>query len=222
MAFTAAQKREQRAAARKAAEETGVQAPNVRKPRAEKTPPTEAEQLNERQMKDPGSTPSATGKISRPSSAGGKVIVGCKIGVAYLDLQMQKKETVWENTQTGPREVSQFARVGMVVRIRGTAYPRGEVPEGFPDKPKMKDGAALTEGVDAEFMAHWLEQNKLNPIVVNHMVFVAGNEIDIAAIAAEHKGQMSGLEPIDPKGDPRSPRSTNASVSNIEPAKVPK
>lgn len=218
MAFTAQQKREQRAAERLARESGKTpEAPAVRKTRERKeTPPTQAEKLNAAQISNPGASRSATGRIATPSSAGGKVIVGCKVGLAYLDLQLQRKITVSENTQTGPRDVSKYERIGEVVRIRGTAYPRGTLPEGFPEKPRMKDGAAMTDGVDAHFMQEWLDQNHLNPLVLNRMVFIAENEIDFAAMAKEVADLNSGFEPIDPKGDMRIPRPTNANLSKLE------
>jgi hypothetical protein len=216
MAFTAQQKREQRAAKRQQEEEAAA----ARRPRQEG--PSDTDKLNAAAMTRPDQVVAASGDKATPSSAGGKVIVACKVGVPYIDLQMQEEHTVSENTQTGPRDVKQYRRIGNVVRIRGTAYPRGTVPDGFPDRPELRDGAALTRGVDQEFMERWLEQNRLNPLVVNNMVFVAEHEVDIAAIAREHAGTMSGLEPLDPRPgskDPRIPRPTNPSLSPIENAR---
>jgi hypothetical protein len=202
--LTAKQKRELRA--REAAE-----AKAAGKPTSEET-----ERLNQAAITRPDAVADAHGKIEKPSKAGGKVVVGCKVGVAYIDLQLCQETKVWENTQTGPREVKKFERTGNVVRIRGTAYPRGTPPEGFPDKPMIVDGAALTFGVDEHFWNEWKKQNHLNPLVVNSMVFAHVNIDYVKGVAQEHSAEKSGLDPVNPKGDKRMPRSTRSDVSNIE------
>lgn len=165
---------------------------------------------------DPGAVSSVHGDVAKPQSSGGKVVVGCKIGVSYIDLQLQKPEQVDQQTMTGIRTVTEYRRVGQVVRIRGTAYPRGTLPDGFPDKPLIIAGAAMNFGIDADFWAAWKEQNRLNPIVRNGMIFAASDADRAGAIATETKDLLSGLEPVNPKGDPRSPKSTRTDVSNVE------
>lgn len=203
--MTAKEKREARAARRE----------NATNQARDAGAPTSAEVLNASAVIHPDKVASAAGEIAKPASAGAKVVVACKIGVAYIDLQLSKLEEVQENTQTGPRTVRQARRVGQVVRIRGTAYPRGTPPEGFPEKPKIVDGAALTYGVDKDFWDEWAKQNELNPIVKNRMIF-AGAEDQVAGIAREVKDVVSGFDPVDPRGDARMPKSQNAAVSNIE------
>lgn len=206
MAQTAQQKRDARAAAREAA---------VDKAKLEGAP-TAIEKANLEAAIHPDKVAAAHGEIAKPKSAGAKVIVACKLGLAYLDLQLSKFDDVYENTQTGPRLVKQAKRYGEVVRIRGTAYPRGTPPEGFPERPKMVDGAALTLGVDKEWWDAWVEQNRLNPIVKNRMIFAHESEASVASEARELKDQLSGFDPVNPLGDARMPKSTNAAVSNIE------
>lgn len=202
--MTAKQKREARQRAAAEAKAAG-------KPTADETQVTNAKAIIR-----PDAVKDAHGEVARPQHAGAKVIVGCKIGLAYIDIQLCKRVTVYENTQTGPREIQRYDRVGQVVRIRGTAYPRGTPPEGFPDRPPTYDGAALTYGVDKDFWDQWKEQNKLNPIVMNGMIF-AHEDIDhVRGIAKETAALKSGLEPVNPKGDNRMPKSTRSDVSNIE------
>lgn len=202
--LTAKEKREQRQ--RQAAE-----AKAAGKPTSDET-----QALNAAAMMRPDAVKDAHGDVAKPSSAGEKVVVGCKLGVSAISLQLCKKVTVWENTQTGPREVERYDRVGEVVRVRGTSYPRGTPPEGFPEKPIMVDGAALTFGVDKDFWDQWVEQNKLNPIVVNGMVFAHVNIDYVKGVAKETAANKSGLDPVNPKGDNRMPKSTRSDVSNIE------
>lgn len=150
------------------------------------------------------------------------VAVACKLGVAWFDLQLCEERQVQENTQTGPRMIKQFVKTGRIVRIRGTAYPRGEAPEGFPAKPEMVLGYAITRNVPKDFWDKWAEQHSKAPYVLSHMIMAFTSIDDVKAAADDHKGEISGLEPVqrDKSGitDPRLPRSTNKSVSDLAPA----
>lgn len=150
------------------------------------------------------------------ATAGAKMIVACKIAVPYFDLQLCEMQEVQENTQTGPRTIKQWARVGDIVRIRGTAYPRGTPPEGFPAKPQMVNGYALTHGVPKDFWDAWIKQHAKAPYVISGMITAHESLDHVRGHAKERVGQMSGLEPLKPDRDPRVPRSTNASISPIE------
>jgi len=179
---------------------------------AERAPAVAA--ANAAAAQDPGSVRSAD--VIKPQSAGGKVTVACKLGIGWFDLQIYQPKKVQENTQTGPREITQFFPVPGVVRIRGTAYPRGTPPEGFPARPEMVGGYALTRGVDEHFWDTWVEQQKKSPYVLNKMIFAYERESDVKGLALDHKDAMSGLEPLNPKKDPRAPKSTNKSVTDVE------
>jgi len=138
------------------------------------------------------------------ATAGAKVTVACKIGVAWFDLQLCEQRIVMENTQTGPREVKQFARTGNIVRIRGTSYPRGTPPIGFPERPAMINGYALTPGVDKDFWTKWLEQNARAPYVLSGMIMAFEN-VDAMKGKTRDVTDLSGLEPVKPDNDPRMP-----------------
>lgn len=152
--------------------------------------------------------------------SGDHVTVALKIHVPSLALQLSVPKKVMENTQTGAREVTVWVRDGKIVVVRGTAYPVGTPPEGFPEKPEVHAGYALNHGISKAFWEAWVDQNKLNPIVVNRMI-VAGPRDVIKAMCAENERAKSGLEPVrpatrrSPEGDPRVPRSTNGAVSNV-------
>lgn len=177
--------------------------------------PTEVERINEASIRRPDAVADAHGAVERPGGSGDKVIVGLKLGVAYYDIQLCRPIDVQENTQTGPRTIKQYERTGRVVRLRGTAYPRGTVPEGFPERPTIVDGAALNFGVDRDFWEAWVEQNRLNPLVINRMIFAHADLASARSIAGEHAETQSGLEPVNPKGDRRVPRPTRNDVSPI-------
>ena len=172
---------------------------------------------NQEFIHNPGSVADAHGEIEKPQSAGAKVTVGCKLGVPYFDLQLSRIVEVEEQGLGSTRIVKQGKRIGGVVRLRGTAYPRGTVPEGFPSPPLIVGGAAMNPGIDKEFWDEWVHQNRLNPLVVNRMVFAHENESHVIGMAREEADNLSGLEPINPKSDPRNLKSTRADLSDIEP-----
>src|SRR6185312_8478552 len=169
---------------------------------------TEIQKLSEAAIKRPDLV--ASGDVARPSSGGAKVTVALKLGVAYFDIQLCKIEEKFEQNMQGGRMVKEATRVGPRVRLRGTAYPRGTVPDGFPERPRMVGGAALNPGVDKDFWDVWVEQNRLNPLVINGMIFAHEIEDRVVGQAKEVAQNTSGLEPIDPKNtkDNRVPRST--------------
>ena len=76
-------------------------------------------------------------KITDRKAPAGFVTVACKVGVPWIDFQACVSSIEKENTQTGPRDIIVWHKMGPVVRIRGTAYPRGDLPEGYPEKPVM-------------------------------------------------------------------------------------
>jgi hypothetical protein len=173
--------------------------------------------LNDQALNNPGSILNASGEVMRKSSGGAKVTVACKIGIAYFNLQLFQPVEVSENTQTGPRKIIEHRRVGPVVQLRGTAYPRGTVPEGFPDRPEMVGGAALNRGIDKDFFDEWMRQNQRGAVVKNNLIFGDEDHSKVVAMALELAGEASsGLEPINPKKDSRMPRPTNSALSPIE------
>lgn len=166
-------------------------------------------------MAKPAETESPATPAARKSAS--TVVVACKIPTG-LELQLCHKTDWTEETPSGSRDRFRWDRGGPTVRIRGTAYPAGATPRGFPERPQMAGGYALTYGVDREFFETWMEQNKLNPIVVSNMVFAFDRSNDTKAQAKEFKDIRSGLEPLNPDDDPRMPKPLNANLSQIETA----
>lgn len=180
---------------------------------------TDAQLLNHQAIIRPDAVKDAHGEIAKPQSAGAKVIVALKLGIAYFDIQLCSIVDKFEQNMQGGRTVKEATRIGQVVRLRGTAYPRGTPPEGFPDRPEIIAGAALNYGIDKDWFTEWMHQNRLNPIVVNKMIFGHETIAGVHAMAKELAGQLSGLDPVNPKnlkGDPRMPRTTRQDVSDVE------
>jgi hypothetical protein len=137
--------------------------------------------------------------------------------VAYLDIQLCQIIEKREMSSQGAKDVKEAIRVGNVVRLRGTSFPRGTLPEGFPEKPLIVAGAAMNPGIDKEWFDEWLRQNKLNPLVQNGMIFAHENLDHVTGQAREQIANQSGLEPVDPKKkDPRVPKPSRSEVSEIE------
>ena len=149
------------------------------------------------------------------------VTVACKIGLPWIDFEVCEPREISENTQTGPRTITQWFRTGKTVRIRGTAYPRGEAPEGFPGKPEMVLGYALTPGIRRDIWEKIKEQQAKAPYFQSGMIFEFERHEDIKARAKEHEKELSGLEPIQRDKneitDARMPRSVNGGVSGVAP-----
>ncbi len=185
-------------------------------PRTNESPTTEQiQELNRRAFANPGAVPDAMGEIAKPKSSGAKVVVACKLGVAYFDIQLCKIDDKFEQNLQGGRIVKEATRVGQVVRLRGTSYPRGTPPPGFPERPQMVGGAALNYGIDKDWFDEWLRQNKLNPIVRNNLVFAHETVDAVVGQARDLADFQSGLEPVTPGKDRRIPKSTRADVSDV-------
>jgi hypothetical protein len=205
MAMTAQEKREARAAKIAAQKAEGA--------------PTETDKLIEAQIKNPGAVADAHGEIAAPSKSGATVTVGCKLGVPYFDIQLCQIVDKREEGLQGARTVKEAIRVGKVVRLRGTAYPRGTIPDGFPERPLIVAGAAMNFGIDKEWFDEWLKQNERNPLVMNRMIFSHESQDWVSGFAKDHAAEKSGLDPIDPKSlskDNRVPRTVRPEVTNIE------
>lgn len=146
----------------------------------------------------------------------GSITVGCKLDIPYFELQLCREQEVSENTQTGPRLIKQFFKTGKIVTIRGTAYPSGTPPLGFPEKPEMRNGYAITHGVDADFFEEWMSQNALAPYVLSGMVCGFERIDDLIGFTEERKDVLSGLQPVLPDKDKRLPRSMRPEVTKPE------
>lgn len=149
------------------------------------------------------------------STAGAKVTVACKVPFPWLDLQIYEQRSEMENTQTGPREVKVFRPTGAIVRIRGTAYPRGTPPIGFPDKPQIINGYALTPGVPKDFWDAWLAANKKAPIVESASIMAYEAFDALKGRTREHGDVLTGLEPVNPRGDNRMPKPALKGVGTV-------
>jgi hypothetical protein len=218
--LTAKQKRQEREDLLRAEGAAQARAEMMSQPqsRANEAPtPEQIQELNMRAFADPSSVPIANSTVAKPKSGGAKVIVACKLAVTSYAIQLCKIEDKFEQNLQGGRMVKEATRIGEVVILRGTSYPRGTPPIGFPERPLMVGGAALNFGIDKEWFDEWLRQHHLDPIVKNKLIFAHENQDMVVGEARELASFQSGLEPIDPssKNDRRIPRSTRDEVDNV-------
>lgn len=154
----------------------------------------------------PAPTAVAPRPAPKPSSSGEKVIIASKLPMA-VELQLcEMVEKRFHHMQNSWTELVAH-KVGQVVRINGAAYPKGEPPEGFRDRPDMSAGYALTFGVDKDFWERYVEQNADAPYIRSGAIFAASTRDEVKQRSRkEMAGLFTGLDPVNPKGDPRMPK----------------
>jgi hypothetical protein len=131
----------------------------------------------------------------------GTVTVGCKLPHG-LELRVFEMEERDEAVIGGGTRVVKVARsAGTSVQINGNAVPHGQAP-----RHQIVGGFAITSGVDADFWAKWLEQNKDSAIVKSGLIFAAAKAEDIKTEGCNRAKIKSGLEPLAQSGDARAPK----------------
>lgn len=138
-----------------------------------------------------------------------------------IQLQLCAPKTARVTGQFGSVEETVHVPVGAIYVIRGTAFPSGQPPKGFPRRPEMIEdqngGYALTPKVPAEFWKAWLEANADTDMVLSGMIKAQPDLDSLADDAKEHAGVNSGLGPLDPDGDRRNPKPMSDAVQEIKP-----
>lgn len=168
------------------------------------------------------------------SSSGAKVVVACKVPLGVM-LHVDERTEMTVQTNQGAKQVVEYRRGSERVTVLGPAYPNGQSPEGFRDKPPITGGYALTYGIDKDFWDRWWADNadpECNPADMDHkngcrctmivrsrMIFAYEAPADTKAAAVEGKDLQSGLEPLKADGDYRSPRPL-AGISQVKPERA--
>jgi len=128
----------------------------------------------------------------------GKVTVACKMPNGVV-LRMHRKEERPEPVMGGGmRMVEMWVATGDNVTIAGVAAEAGKLPNA-----PTSSGFALTPGVDADFWAAWLAQNKDLDMVRNGLIFAYDKPDFVVGKAKEMVKARTGMEPIDPNNLPR-------------------
>jgi hypothetical protein len=144
-----------------------------------------------------------------------KVIVACKIPQAWIELQCEEMQSVSQMGRNGAENVDIWVKSGQIVRVRGTAYPAAQPPEGFIDRPEKLFGFAITRGVSKTFWDKFAEQKKRWPPLASGAIRAFRKSEDVKAYASEMRGLLTGFEPMDPKGDARNPKPMNGALTPL-------
>jgi hypothetical protein len=131
----------------------------------------------------------------------GTVTVYCKIpnGIILRGFVMKEQQELMQGGAT--RTIIRAVNKGKSYRIAGPKrLDRGN--HMFP----IASGFAVTQNVDAEIWENWLSANMDSDYVKNGLIFAQAKPSDGVAEAREKETQRSGLEPIDPHSDPRTPK----------------
>lgn len=162
------------------------------------------------QAKKPGPVPQEAKPADRAASTGETVTVACNMpnGIHIRGFRKQKRVVVVLGG--GQRDEFYFEPDGREVTILGNARPIGG---DF--KTRVVANFALTQGVPKDLWDQWAEANKDLPALRNGLILAYADTAMAAAAAKDNRKVRSGLEPLDPKGDPRRPRPLNARVGQV-------
>lgn len=153
-------------------------------------------------------TDKAAPAVHTAAKSSATVTVACNIPNGIV-LQLCKKVKWIEQTRDGNMDRVRWDKVGPRLVLAGPAYPNGQIPDGFKEKPMIAGGYALTHDIPKDFWDEWLDQNAESSFVVNKQVFAQSALADAQSQAREQRDVRSGFEPInrdlDPKKDPRLP-----------------
>jgi hypothetical protein len=155
----------------------------------------------------PAAAPAAPAVHAKKNSTG-FVSVACKIPNGLV-LQLCKEVKYWEETPGGARERKRFDKFGARYLLAGPAYPVGTTAPGYPDRPLIAGGYAITKDIPADFWDAWIEQNRASSFVENLQVFALPDIASIRDQAKERREVRSGFEPLKLEGDPRAPKPTS-------------
>lgn len=167
------------------------------------------------------SEPAAPAVHTEPKSSA-TVTIACKIP-SGLVLQLCKPTKWVEETPSGGKDRIRYDKTGPRHYVAGPAYPNGQAPENFPERPAIAGGFALTSGIPKDFWDAWLKQNEESSFVLNGQVFARPTFDAAQGVGREMHAVRSGFEPmakdLDPRKDPRLPTPVaGIGVDQVKPA----
>lgn len=138
--------------------------------------------------------------LAAPVTGEATVTVACKHPSGFR-LQLHSEVTESEPVMGGGRkDVKVWRQTGEEVFIRGTAHPEGAAPYS-----EMSGGYALTPGISQAFWERWWAQNQGLGIVKQGLIFAHESHARVRDGAKANEARVTGLERINPAGDPRMP-----------------
>lgn len=165
----------------------------------------------------------AQSKPAAPAIAGSDIPRGARfVTVASklpmsIEIQLCEPRTAAVTGQFGSVKETINVKTGAVYVIRGTGYPVGQPPKGYPKLPDSveESGYTLTPNIPADWFAEWLRQNAETDMVRNKLVMASGDRDRLADETIEHAKTDSGLGPLNPEGDKRDPKPMNSSMTGV-------
>lgn len=142
------------------------------------------------------------------------VFVGCKLPRGIM-LQLHTEGTIDRQVMGGGIKAQKiFMRdpgKDSSVRLKGNTLPFGSLPN-YP----IVGGYGITE-VSRAFFEKWHGQNPgMHYLLAQKILMVYDDLPDASAGSREHAEIRSGLEPLNPKGDPRADKVNSPNLSEIE------
>lgn len=132
-------------------------------------------------------TNSTANVASNQTNSTSTVIVYCKLPNGFL-------------MELGERGESSYQAIGLKginhMQVKGATY-------------------GVTEGVPEAFFNEWVKKVAKFKIIKNGLIFKAANLADGKAMAAELKGQVTGLEPLNTKKLPKNMADVQAKVEKL-------
>lgn len=135
--------------------------------------------------------------------AGPTVTVACKIPNGLLLRVFEQVEHSEPVMGGGTQIVKRAVQKGPLVKVSGPAVPFGKAPAFH-----LAGGYALTPGIDKEFFDKWWEQNADLDAVRNRLIFASDKAETTIKRAEDGEKITSGMQPLDPVKDARTPRGT--------------
>lgn len=149
-------------------------------------------------------TPIADPKVTEAQESaprnhtGGTVTVACKVPGGLRLRLFEMVDALETIPGVGQRTAKMAQPVGEQVVINGPAHPVNRAP-----LHEINGGYAMTFGVPKDFFNEWMRQNKDSAMVKNRLIFAHENTDHARGQAREQAEIRTGIEGINPDGDPR-------------------
>lgn len=138
------------------------------------------------------------------------ISVACKVPQGLILRNFKMNPRMEAAAGGGFKEVKQAELDGEPININGPA-----VRFGAPQRHRVINGYAITEGVDEAAFNRWIKDNADHPAVRSGLIVAAGKQPDLEAKTREGRDVLTGLQPLDPKDDKRLPRGGSNVVVSV-------
>lgn len=136
------------------------------------------------------------------------VTVACKLPSGMILRLFRPEMRLEPVVGGGSREVKVYHPLPDTVIINGNAVPQNGQAPAFTilNAHRRGDGFGLTYNVSADFWYQWLEANKDAQYVKEGLIWAYADQDSVNDKAKDLDAVKSGLEPLNPDGDPRAPK----------------